>query len=112
VASILPLVVLGHEGCGPVQAALAVKLHGARERARIALLLESILPGLQDIGTELTPQDRLKAAVEANVRCSMHAQRPRTPAASRRFTLSVLPIKVRSRLPQYSYRASGIAPML
>ena len=34
-------VVLGHEGCGAVQAALAVKLHGAQERARITLLLES-----------------------------------------------------------------------
>ena len=65
-------VVLGHEGCGAVQAALAVKLHGAQERARITLLLESILPGLQDIGAELTPQDQLKAAVEANVRWSMH----------------------------------------
>jgi carbonic anhydrase len=33
--------------------------------------LENILPGLQDIGTELTPQEQLKAAVEANVRWSM-----------------------------------------
>ena len=65
-------VVLGHEGCGAVQAALAVKLQGARERARIALLLENILPGLRDIGSELAPQDQLEAAVEANVRWSMH----------------------------------------
>jgi carbonic anhydrase len=33
--------------------------------------LENILPGLQDIGTELTPQEQLEAAVEANVRWSM-----------------------------------------
>lgn len=64
-------VVLGHEGCGALQAALALKLQGMRARARIALLLENILPGLQDIGTELTPQEQLKAAVEANVRWSM-----------------------------------------
>jgi carbonic anhydrase len=65
-------VVLGHEDCGAVQAALAVKLQvRARARAHRAAL-ESILSGLQDIGTELTPQDQLKAAVEANVRWSMH----------------------------------------
>ena len=64
-------VVLGHEGCGALQAALALKLQGVRARARIALLLENILPALQDIGTELTPQEQLKAAVEANVRWSM-----------------------------------------
>ena len=64
-------VVLGHEGCGALQAALALKLQGMRARARIALLLENILPGLPDIGTELTPQEQLKAAVEANVRWSM-----------------------------------------
>ena len=66
------LVVLGHEGCGAVEAALAVKSQGVRERARIALLLDRILPGLQGIDAELTPQDQLEAAVEANVRWSMH----------------------------------------
>jgi len=66
------LVVLGHEGCGAVEAALAVKSQGVRERARITLLLDRILPGLQGIDAELTPQDQLEAAVEANVRWSMH----------------------------------------
>jgi carbonic anhydrase len=66
------LVVLGHEGCGAVEAALAVKSQGVRERARIALLLDRILPGLQGIDAGLTPQDQLEAAVEANVRWSMH----------------------------------------
>ena len=64
-------VVLGHEGCGAVHAALAVKHQGARERTRIALLLENILPGLPDFDSQLAPQDRLDAAVEANVRWSM-----------------------------------------
>ena len=81
-------VVLGHEGCGAVQAALAVKLQGARARARIALLLESILPGLQDIGAEPTPQDPLKAAVEANVRWSMHQLRD-TPEGQARMAEGV-----------------------
>src|SRR5580765_4077464 len=66
------LVVLGHEGCGAVEAALAVKSQGVRQRARIALLLDRIVPGLQGIDAELTPQDQLEAAVEANVRWSMH----------------------------------------
>src|SRR6185312_8993783 len=46
-------VVLGHEGCGAVKAALAVRHEGARERSRIALLLENILPGLPDIDARL-----------------------------------------------------------
>jgi carbonic anhydrase len=65
-------VVLGHEGCGAVQAALAAKFKGARERARITRLLDSIMPGLADISADLSPEDQLRVAVEANVRWSMH----------------------------------------
>ena len=57
-------VVLGHQGCGAVQAALAAKLHGVRERKRIAGLLKRILPGLRNASS-------MDAAVEANVRWSM-----------------------------------------
>jgi len=64
-------VVLGHEGCGAVQAALAAKFHGVRERRRIELLLQSILPGLVDIDATLAPEAQLDAAVEANVHWSM-----------------------------------------
>src|SRR6187455_2561325 len=38
-------VVLGHDGCGAVGAALAMKRNGAQEPVRIALLLDAILPG-------------------------------------------------------------------
>src|SRR3954453_22602279 len=65
-------IVLGHEGCGAVKAALAMKHEGARERASIAMLLENILPGLQDIDAQLAPPELLDAAVEAYVRWSMH----------------------------------------
>jgi carbonic anhydrase len=65
-------VVLGHEGCGAVQAAMAVRWQGAQERARIARLLANILPGLPKTDPGLTPEHRLSAAVEANVRWSMH----------------------------------------
>jgi carbonic anhydrase len=64
-------VVLGHDGCGAVGAALAVR-DGAREPSRIALLLENILPGLGALPSGLAPDAEMRAAVEANVRWSMH----------------------------------------
>jgi carbonic anhydrase len=60
--------VLGHEGCGAVQAALAVKFRGARERSRIEALLQNILPGLDGIDPGLPPEVQLRLGVEANVR--------------------------------------------
>lgn len=65
------LVVLGHEGCGAVQAALAAKFHGAQERSRIELLLQTMLPGLEGIDPQLDPDLLMKNAVEANVRWTM-----------------------------------------
>ncbi len=66
------LMVLGHEGCGAVQAALAAKFQGAQERSRIALLLEVMLPGLAAVDPQLAPPQLLESAVEANVRWTMH----------------------------------------
>src|SRR6185295_10339916 len=82
-------VVLGPEGCGAVQAALAVKLQGKRERARIELLLEKVLPGLREIDADLPPQGQLDAAVEANVRWSMH-QLLDTPEGKARIAEGVM----------------------
>ena len=75
--------VLGHEGCGAVQAALAAKFRGARERSRIERLLGNITPGLEDISLDASEQDQLKAGVEANVRWSMR-QIIETPEAQAR----------------------------
>ncbi|MGO9018501.1 MAG: carbonic anhydrase [Syntrophobacteraceae bacterium] len=63
--------VLGHQGCGAVQAALAAKFQGAQERSRIQLLLDNILPGLGEVDPRLPPQQQLERAVEANVHWSM-----------------------------------------
>jgi carbonic anhydrase len=63
--------VLGHEGCGAVQAALAAKFQGVRERSRIQLLLQSLLPGLDGIDPQLPQEQQLACAVEANVRWTM-----------------------------------------
>jgi len=64
-------VVLGHEGCGAVEAAIAEKFHGANHRSRITLLLQNIIPALDDLDRTLSPAALLSAAVEANVRWTM-----------------------------------------
>jgi len=64
-------VVMGHEGCGAVQAALATKFHGAQQASRIELLLENILPALDGLDAALPPEALMSAAVEANVRWTM-----------------------------------------
>ena len=64
-------VVLGHEGCGAVSAALATKYEGAQHRFRIQLLVDSILPALPEFDAELAPEERLSQAVECNVRWTM-----------------------------------------
>ena len=64
-------VVLGHTNCGAVAAAIDTQLHGTRQLSRIQLLVDSILPGLTDLDTQLTPEAMLAQAVEANVRWSM-----------------------------------------
>src|SRR6476659_3790787 len=45
---------------------------GASEPTRIAVLLDNIIPALRDLPPNPAPEAHLKAAVEANVRWSMH----------------------------------------
>jgi carbonic anhydrase len=61
-------VVLGHEGCGAITAALATKHRGEQFRSRVQLLLASILPGLPDFDPTLSPEEQASHAVESNVR--------------------------------------------
>jgi carbonic anhydrase len=73
-------VVLGHEGCGAVQAALATLHKGAKERARIALLLERILSrGWRASTRRCRPRRRCKPRWKPTCagRCSMCLARPR-----------------------------------
>jgi len=81
--------VLGHEGCGAVQAALEAKFRGARERSRIEALLENILPGLDAIDPAASPEQQLRAGVEANVRWAIR-QILDTPEAKQRQAEGVL----------------------
>jgi carbonic anhydrase len=82
-------VVLGHEGCGAVQAALQAKRNGTRDRSRIEALLASILPALEAVDPGLPPEDQMRAAVEANVRWTMR-QIMETPEARARQAEGVM----------------------
>jgi len=76
-------VVMGHEGCGAVEAAIASKFHGTLQKSRIAVLLENIFPALDGLDRTLPPDALLSAAVEANVRWTVR-QVLETPEAKAR----------------------------
>ncbi len=62
------MVVLGHEGCGAIQAALETKHKNVRHHSRIHLLVDSILPALDGLDPDLPQTVQLAQAVERNVR--------------------------------------------
>ena len=64
-------IVLGHSGCGAVQAALETQQHGVQHRARIQILIDNILPGLPGPDPQLPPSAQLECAIEANVRWTL-----------------------------------------
>jgi len=61
-------VVLGHEECGAVRAAIEWKFRNATQKSRIEVLLERILPALDDLDGAQSAEALLHSAVEANVR--------------------------------------------
>jgi carbonic anhydrase len=74
--------VLGHEGCGAVKAALQSKLHDVQHQSRIQILVDNIVPGLPDVDPGTTIDQQFASAVEANVRWSMKQLRD-SPEGSR-----------------------------
>jgi carbonic anhydrase len=82
-------VVMGHQGCGAVAAALATRRDGASHPERIELLLENIHPALAEVDLSLPPDQALDAAVEANVRWSMRQLRE-TPEGRGRIDEGVI----------------------
>ena len=65
----IPLfLILGHEGCGAIAAALATKHEGQQFGSRLQVLLANILPGLPDLDPTLSPVEQGSRAVESNVR--------------------------------------------
>ncbi len=65
------VLVLGHESCGAVTAALQSADAIAHEPEELAGLLKSIRPGLRGIDPAAPPETRVAAGVEANVRRAM-----------------------------------------
>ena len=62
------LVVMGHEGCGAVSAALAAKHDGRQFPSRIRSLVDAITPGLPEPDPSEPPERLLQRAIECNVR--------------------------------------------
>ena len=69
------VVVLGHEQCGAVTAALGTEADRKHETSDIQTLLERIEPALEAIPAGLAPAERIHRGVEANVRQSVHMLR-------------------------------------
>jgi len=61
-------VILGHEGCGAITAALATRHEGTQFRSRVQALLANILAGLPELDPTLSPEEQASRAVESNVR--------------------------------------------
>lgn len=61
-------VVMGHEGCGAVEAALDYCFEGSRHPNKIEFLLDNIAPAFSELDEHAPRAERLKEAVEANVR--------------------------------------------
>lgn len=64
-------VILGHEGCGAVQAALESRDGDVTHRSRIQLLVNSLLPALPEFDAGVPAEERLAQAVESNVRWTL-----------------------------------------
>jgi carbonic anhydrase len=78
------MVILGHEDCGAVKAALAARFTRAKHPERIRRLVAFISPGVRRVDPAQTAARLLQAGVEANVRWSMH-QLNRTPEMQRAY---------------------------
>jgi carbonic anhydrase len=78
------LVVLGHEGCGAVSAALDAKFRGSQQRSRIQLLVDGLIPGLGGVDPNADPATQLTQGVEGNVRSTI-ARILETPEGQQRL---------------------------
>jgi carbonic anhydrase len=86
------VVVLGHEKCGAVAAALDGMFRMAKAPAGIEALLRLIKPGLKDIDPKLARDRQIVTGVEANVRWSIKqiADSPEGKKALREKRLAIV----------------------
>jgi carbonic anhydrase len=76
------IVVLGHEKCGAVSATVEETINKPTDPEHIGALIRLIKPGLGNLDLKADRATLISAAVEANVRWSMH-QLVTLPAAAR-----------------------------
>jgi carbonic anhydrase len=84
-------VVLGHQGCGAVRAALESRVSVEQPHSRIQILAENILRGLRDLDREFSPEEQLAKAVEGNVRWTVK-QIVETPEGQARLAQGTMKI--------------------
>ncbi len=86
------VVVMGHECCGAVTAAVDAMAGRSEEPRFIAALLASIQPGLKKLPSNLEGDERIHAAVEANVHWSMRQLRalPEAKQSAKRKTAALI----------------------
>jgi len=77
-------VVLGHQGCGVVHAALLTRDRSEEYRSRIQLLVDLVMPGLPSFNAQLSPAERTAQAVESNIRWTVN-QITATPEGQQRL---------------------------
>ena len=65
------VVILGHEGCGAIKAALETKFRGSQHHSRIQILVDNLLPAMEQVDPNLDHEAQVAQAVEANVRWSL-----------------------------------------
>jgi carbonic anhydrase len=65
------ILVLGHSDCGAVKAALEARRAGTAHQSGIRLLIESVLPALEDVDPLLPLDAQTVMAVEHNVRWTL-----------------------------------------
>lgn len=86
------LVVMGHEGCGAVSAAMLPDDEQAAEPANVRFLLEQIRPSVSNVPPLRDKKARMREAVIANVRLQVHRvrQNPVVSAAEKAGKLRVV----------------------
>ena len=62
------LVILGHDGCGAVTAALEARKHASSDPHGIQTIVDFIEPGIRNVDAGLPAPEQLHRAVESNVR--------------------------------------------
>ncbi len=86
------LVVMGHEGCGAVKAAMLPEKERKKEPENVRFLLDKIVPSVSELPKIRDEKARMREAVIANVRMQVRkaAENPVVKAAVEKNELAVI----------------------